>query len=316
MTKYENNHSPLVSFILLTYMQEEYIEESFNSALSQDYGNLEIIVTDDHSSDNTFEIIKNMADRYQGPHKIIINQNKTNLGLASNINSGCKLASGEFIVIQAGDDISLVERTSTLVKMWLDSDKKLDLVFSATTWIDNSGTVIKNYHAGTQIPTLQEVLDGMFFIAGGMACGYSRNVMNQPSVLDKNIVYEDFVLSFRALSGGGVANCTMPLVKYRVHDASIMGQRHTHSLWSRKTTAKWARHQLAAYQDRLLTFEYHKLEHKVFLNKINNKISYFALELDSSTGTRTTALLCVMKAISDLRIKTGMRLFVRDVILN
>lgn len=317
MTKKENDSFPLISFLLLTYMQENYVEDAFISALNQDYKNLEIIVSDDHSTDNTFKIIRNIAANYQGPHKVVINQNNTNLGLASNINNGVELASGELIVIQAGDDLSVTERTSKLVKIWLDSDKKLGLVFSDVTLIDNSGAVTKDYQPGTQIPTLEQVLNGSWFIAGGMACAYSRKVMSKPSMLNKNIVYEDFVLSFRALASGGAAHCALPLVKYRVHDKSIMGQqRHNHSIWDRKAAAKFAKHQLATYQDRLSTFKYHQLNHKVFLDKINSKISYFDLELTSSTDTRTNAIICVMRALLGLRIKTAIRLLLRDVILH
>jgi len=55
---------PLISFVLLAYNQEAFIREAVQSALEQTYQPLEIILSDDFSKDDTFEIIKNMAASY------------------------------------------------------------------------------------------------------------------------------------------------------------------------------------------------------------------------------------------------------------
>ena len=66
---------PLVSFCIITYNQENYILDALNGAVNQDYENLEIIVSDDCSKDNTFGVIENFVKTYQGRHKIILNRN-------------------------------------------------------------------------------------------------------------------------------------------------------------------------------------------------------------------------------------------------
>lgn len=73
--------NPLVSYVLTAYNVEEFIEESVKCAFSQTYENLEIILSDDCSTDNTFNIMKKMADEYDGPHKIVLNRNEKNLGI-------------------------------------------------------------------------------------------------------------------------------------------------------------------------------------------------------------------------------------------
>lgn len=77
---------PLVTFALFAYNQEKYIREAISGAFSQTYSPLEIIMSDDNSLDSTYEIMREEARAYQGPHKIILNRNSSNLGIAYHVN--------------------------------------------------------------------------------------------------------------------------------------------------------------------------------------------------------------------------------------
>ena len=74
---------PLVSFLLFSYKQEAFIEAAMRAALAQTYEPLEIIVSDDCSPDGTFDIIKQIAAEYKGPHHLRINRNEKNRGMSS-----------------------------------------------------------------------------------------------------------------------------------------------------------------------------------------------------------------------------------------
>ena len=69
---------PLITFALFAYNQERFIREAVAGAFSQTYSPLEIILSDDCSSDRTFEIIQEMTAGYEGPHKVILNRNEKN----------------------------------------------------------------------------------------------------------------------------------------------------------------------------------------------------------------------------------------------
>lgn len=101
---------PRFSFLMITYNQERYVADALNSALAQDYPDLEIVVSDDCSSDRTFAIATEIARQYRGPHKIILNRNEPNLGIGGNFHQAYTLSSGEWLFMAAGDDISLPER--------------------------------------------------------------------------------------------------------------------------------------------------------------------------------------------------------------
>ena len=67
---------PLVTFVILSYNEERFIREGIQGAFSQTYSPLEIIISDDCSTDRTFEIIQEEVEGYKGPHKVVLNRNE------------------------------------------------------------------------------------------------------------------------------------------------------------------------------------------------------------------------------------------------
>ncbi len=94
--------TPLISICIPTYNGEKYIEETLNSALNQTYQNIEIIITDDHSSDQTVAICKSYAKRDK---RIKVFKNDTNLGLVNNWCESINKANGQWVKFLFQDDI-------------------------------------------------------------------------------------------------------------------------------------------------------------------------------------------------------------------
>jgi glycosyltransferase involved in cell wall biosynthesis len=213
---------PFVSFIVVAYNQERFIHDALQSAIAQTYDPLEIILSDDCSTDRTFEIIRDEVRAYCGPHLITINRNDKNLGLAGNINRAFELASGQFFVLQGGDDISLPHRTAELVRRWLNGDRPVDLVCSYFEEIDvdgkPTGFIKKNV---TFVPdTTQDVLQWACGATGACAA-YSRRLYDKYGPLDKHVISEDWVYSFRAWVESGIGLVEQPLVLHRTHAGSL-----------------------------------------------------------------------------------------------
>lgn len=108
---------PLVTFALFAYNQEKYIREAVEGAFSQTYEPLEIILSDDCSSDRTFEIMQEMAAEYKGPHRVVVRRSERNRGLGLHMRDVVLLVQTKYIVIAAGDDISLPQRTLEMISM-------------------------------------------------------------------------------------------------------------------------------------------------------------------------------------------------------
>ena len=97
---------PLVSIIVITYNSSKYVLETLESAKAQTYQNIELIVSDDCSIDNTVEICKEWIekDKERFVRTELITAEK-NTGIPANCNRGVKAAQGEWVKLIAGDDM-------------------------------------------------------------------------------------------------------------------------------------------------------------------------------------------------------------------
>lgn len=113
---------PIVSILINNYNYEGFVSQAINSALAQTYSNVEVIVVDDGSIDNSREIIAGYGDR-------IITVFKENGGQASALNAGFAVCKGEIICLLDADDLFLPERVSEVVKLF-QLDTNIDWVFT------------------------------------------------------------------------------------------------------------------------------------------------------------------------------------------
>ncbi|MCL1479085.1 glycosyltransferase [Marinobacter sp. M3C] len=208
---------PLVTFALLAYNQENYIREAVGAALSQDYSPLEIILSDDCSSDATFEIMREMADRYAGLHSIVLNRNVRNLNVGGHINNLNRLAKGELVVAAAGDDISKPDRVSRLVEAWLANGKRSGLLHSARIMITEAGALIgeRGHSALEELTSAESAIVNNAHVIGATEA-WDRCLFNSYGDFSEGLVHEDLALTFRSLlAGRPVTYIDRPLVLYR-----------------------------------------------------------------------------------------------------
>ena len=123
---------PLVTFYVMAYNQERFVREAVEGALAQTYSPLEVLLSDDCSTDRTFEIMQEAVKGYAGPHTIVLNRSTRNLGVSAHLNTIVDLAHGELLVAADGDDVSLPHRTDRCVEVWLEAGKPAAIASSAT----------------------------------------------------------------------------------------------------------------------------------------------------------------------------------------
>lgn len=101
-----NKEDPLVSIIVITYNSAEFVLETLESAKNQTYTNLELIISDDCSKDNTIDICREWVELNAGRFvRTEIITVETNTGISPNCNRGFKAAQGKWLKPIAGDDI-------------------------------------------------------------------------------------------------------------------------------------------------------------------------------------------------------------------
>ncbi len=212
---------PLVTFALLAFNQERFIREAVMGTLAQTYSPLEIILSDDCSTDGTFEIMKEIISVYSGRHSVLLVRNEKNEGMGAHINKLMKIAKGELIIGAAGDDISLPIRVERLVNVWIRGERRAHSIYSAAIIIDESGKELRTMNSPPR--SMQPIPAIMTFMAGVMGCthAWSREVFSVFGPILPDTVFEDRVIPLRSMLLGGIAYCPEPLVKYRIHGASI-----------------------------------------------------------------------------------------------
>ncbi|EIL2911072.1 TPA: glycosyltransferase family 2 protein [Vibrio alginolyticus] len=112
----------LVSIIMPSYNSDGTILESIQSVLSQTYKNWELIIVDDRSTDNTWQVIQTYADKYDN---IRVYQNKENLGAGASRNFAIKKARGRFIAFLDSDDLWTEDKLAEQIPFMLENNYPL-----------------------------------------------------------------------------------------------------------------------------------------------------------------------------------------------
>ena len=199
---------PIVTICMGTYNQEEYVRESVRGLLSQTYTPLEIVISDDCSKDRTWEIILEEVENYKrsgGKHKIVLNRNIHNLGIARHYSKIQRLGSGVISVANGGDDISFPNRVETIVGEWIKSGKRATVIVNGAIKIDMSGNVVG------KMPN--RVLKAGVFGAGATYSSFLAEIFG-PVV--EPMAYEDQISYRRARIFGDLVVIKKPLMYYRV----------------------------------------------------------------------------------------------------
>jgi glycosyltransferase involved in cell wall biosynthesis len=210
-------NSKLVSLALICYNQAQFLESALEGVFSQTYSPLEILISDDASTDNSAEIIERCVNEYQGPHRIRIISPRVNGGLVANVNHVFQQAEGEVIVLAAGDDISLPNRVSEIVRVFKDSPSVM-AVHSKTRNLAFDGTLLDE--EGSPPPcTLAEDIKAIA-VAGSVIVGatgaYRKCLYTQYGPIQNSRSYEDLVYGYRAALSGRLYFINEVLVQYRV----------------------------------------------------------------------------------------------------
>lgn len=207
---------PLVTFAVFAYNQEKYIREAVEGAFSQTYSPLEIILSDDCSSDRTFEIMEEMAREYRGQHLVKVRLGEKNKGLAGHINDVVDMSDGEIISWAAGDDIALPARTSVFVDALL-KDTSLCGIHSDVLEIDVTGRAIRERrHSKREHETnLIEVINvGQSVITQSHA--FRKVVFSTFGPFLSDLTQEGIAMAFREAALGKVGFVDQCLTLYRI----------------------------------------------------------------------------------------------------
>jgi alpha-1,3-rhamnosyltransferase len=131
---------PLVSMIIPSYNHEPYVRQCIQGIVDQDYENIELIIIDDGSSDNSVIAIESMAEVCRMRFKRFEFYSRPNKGLCATLNEALTLCRGKYYSVTDSDDILFPHKTSFLVKeLEAARDSNVAGVFAGSRLIDSEG---------------------------------------------------------------------------------------------------------------------------------------------------------------------------------
>ena len=214
--------APLVTFALFAYNQEQYIREAIEGAFSQDYENLEIILSDDCSRDKTFKIMEECVAAYSGAHRVRIRRNAENIGVALHFDTLMREARGDLVVVAAGDDVSAPSRTQAIVDAYAEN-KNATVIESACNnfKVELDSGDFNLCDAGLNNFSLEDVLLARSPTLIGAGRCYVRSPYLKFRPLFQECPEEDTPALFRALYCGEGVYLNKCLVNRRIHDNNL-----------------------------------------------------------------------------------------------
>lgn len=233
---------PKVSIICLCYNHKSYLEEAIESAFSQDYDNLEVIVVDDCSTDGSKGIIASLSEKYSNLQVIL---NRKNVGNCKSFNKGFAHSTGYYIIDLAADDILLPNRVSVGMVDLAAQQEDFGVHYSDHEWIDPTGKSLGyQYDKDSQGNLIDrppsgdiyaDILERYFISAPTMMI--RREVLEELGGYDESLAYEDFDFWVRSSRNWRYFFSDKVLVKKRVVKGSLssaqfrFGSKHDRSTY-------------------------------------------------------------------------------------
>jgi len=267
---------PLISIILCTYNGAQYLEEQFQTIFNQTYTNLEIIVSDDASTDGTVNIIK----KYTAQFNIVLHINDKNIGFTKNFEKAATLATGDYIAFADQDDIWCLDKIEKLyAAIGVHS-----LIYSDSKLIDERGIYLnKNM---SDLSKMQNIYHSKGFAFHNPVSGHT--MMAKKELLKYALPipdghFHDWWVATQAANLNGIIFLNQKLNLYRQHNRSVSRTLYPQQSGSRTISKRYKSFLTELQWLQLLKDsriekekEFYTLFYKLFLLK---KRGYFAWPL-------------------------------------
>lgn len=229
----QKNKQPLVSIVVITYNSAKYVLETLESAYNQIYQNIELIISDDNSTDNTVEIcakwIEKCKDRFI---RVDLITSPYNTGISCNCNRGIRLANGEWLKTIAGDDALDVECIDYYLKYIATNNHPIKIIqsnmnvykntFERSAFYykqDNSLNIFNN--SSISYKQQYELLLRKNWISAP-SIFFRKTLFDELEGFDENMPYEDWAFFLKITKiGHKIHFLNKVTVNYRMHNESF-----------------------------------------------------------------------------------------------
>ena len=205
---------PLVSIVLCSYNGEKFIKEQVDSLLNQTYPNLEIIISDDASTDHTPQILEG----YHHDQRVKLFFQPNNLGSSKNFEFALQKSRGEFIAFSDQDDVWLPQKIEKLHSTIGDSY----LVYCDSELVSEKGEKLNKKISGLR--NMYTGSDSVGFVFSNVVWGHAMMIRKDllPFILPiPQGIPHDIWTAFKATTITGIKYLDIPLTLYRQHESAV-----------------------------------------------------------------------------------------------
>ena len=215
------DHSELVSVIMPAYNSARTLEDAASSVLEQTYENIELLIADDDSSDDTSEICQALASKDSRVHVIT---NQSNQGALKTRLKAIREAKGEWIAFLDSDDLWKPDKLSK--QLALRNDTGCDLVYTGSSFIDENGQPYEWILHVPERTEYKQLLKQNIISNSSVLVKKDLFVRFAPDNEDKHDMHEDFACWLGMLRAGHTARgIDEPLITYRLSKSSMSGNK-------------------------------------------------------------------------------------------
>ena len=227
-----NKTLPLVSVIVPCYNHEKYVEQTIESIVHQTYENIEFIIIDDGSKDNSPTIIKRLSEQYGFYFEV-----QQNVGLSATLNKMIKMAKGKYIALIASDDTCALDKIETLVNKFENLGSEYGVVCGNARFIDDEGKILvrgtnncddlieyftanrNDVDFSTQFGTYESLLNGNYIPVLGTLI--KKDALIEVGLYDEDLSLEDWSMWLKLSKKYKMKYVDNIVAFYRWHDSNI-----------------------------------------------------------------------------------------------
>lgn len=212
-------HTLKISIAMATYNGEKFLKKQLDSIYGQTVKNIEVIVSDDCSTDSTVAILKEYSHKFGLKYFV----NDANIGFVRNFEKAISYCQGDLIALADQDDVWLPEKLETLI----NEIGGKSLICSDAELIDEEGNTISDsfgkYSNIIDISGKPFIYYACNTFVTGCTVLFKRELLNTALPFPKSVKLHDYWLGLAAKKRNGIKYLSLPLVKYRQHTNNQIG---------------------------------------------------------------------------------------------
>lgn len=209
---------PLVSVVIPSYNHEQFVQDTIQSVIDQDYENIELIIIDDGSKDNSVVKIEEMIDLCEKRFTRFDFRSRPNKGLSSTLNEALEWCEGKYFSPIASDDQMLNYKTSIQVK-YLETNNESVAVFGGVQLIDENNRKLEKLLSKARSYSFEDIIMHRHDILAPTQM-IRKEAIEKVGGYNSKLFIEDWYMWLILSRQANLFNMNEVLTLYRKHDGN------------------------------------------------------------------------------------------------